>query len=221
VGTDPAAARSWWSRPASTKSFLMVMSAGSLASVLALVVGVRPLFESARLRHLHTAALDRAEELSRSRGTLPRAEITVRVVTADDENQQRVVAPERPERLAVGERIRVGVQPGTHRFLFAISIDERGTVTPLYPEVGISMPLPRGGGMQYLPDTLELTGKGTERLVVLLTDEPLEIDGVRHAVALAFAKVGVVGVGGNLSQLFALPTLAPGGEQFHRVFIIP
>jgi hypothetical protein len=205
--------RSWWSRPASTRSFLTIMSIGSVAAVLTLVAGVRPLFESARLRHVRTAQLDRADSLNRLKGGIPRAAITVRVAAAEDETRQRTVATERPEPLTVGERIRVGVEPGTHGFLFAVSIDDAGDVTPLYPEVGMSMPLPRGARMQYLPDSLELTGRGRERLVVLLTDLPLELDTVRRAASTAFRAVG-----GNLEKL---PNLALPGEQFHRLFLKP
>ncbi len=211
----PAAenSRAWWNRPASARSFLTIMSIGSVAAVLALVVGVRPLFESARLRHVRTAELDRVDSLNRLKGGLPRAAVTVRIAAAENEMRQRTVGTERPEPLTVGERIRVGVDPGSHGFLFAASIDDAGNVTPLYPEVGTSMPLPRGGRMQYLPDSLELTGKGKERLIVLLTDEPLEPDTVRRAAATAFRAVG-----GNLDKL---PNLALPGEQFHRTFVKP
>jgi hypothetical protein len=205
--------RSWWRRPASTRSFVTIMSVGSLAAGLALVVGVRPLFESARQRHLQTAAWDRADGLNRLKGGIPHAAITVRVAAADDQGPQRTAVAGAPEPLTVGERLRVGVQPGAHGFLFAIAIDDRGSVTPLYPEVGTSMPLPRGGRMQYLPDSLELTGPGKERLVVLLTDEPLELDSVRRAVADAFRAAG-----GNLEKL---PPLAVRGEQFYRTFLKP
>lgn len=206
-------AQPWWNRPASTRSFLTIMSIGSLAAVLALVVGVRPLFESARLRHARTAELDRVDGLNRLKGAVPRAAVTVRVAAAENETRQRTVATQGAEPLTVGERIRVGVEPGSHGFLFAVSVDDAGTVTPLYPEVGTSMPLPRGGRMQYLPDSLELTGRGKERLVVLLTDEPLELDTVRRAALTAFRAVG-----GNLDKL---PDLALPGEQFHRTFLKP
>ena len=40
------------------------------------------------------------------------------------------------EALARGERLRIGYQPGEHRYLLSLSIDDRGEVTPLYPERG-------------------------------------------------------------------------------------
>jgi hypothetical protein len=204
----PTAGSHWWQRPASTRSFLTVMSVGSLAAVLALVIGVRPLFESARLRHEETAALERS---NRTKGA-GRAGVMVRVASAEN-GPQRTAGADASEPLAMGERIRVGVRPGPHHFLFAISVDDAGVVTPLYPEVGTSMPLPRGDGLQYLPDSLELIGKGRERLVVLLTDVPLELDDLRRAVAVAFQHAG-----GDLARL---PNLPIAGEQFHRMFVKP
>ena len=126
---------------------------------------------------------------------------------------QRIAATETAEPLAPGERIRVGVQPGSRRFLFAISIDDKGVVTPLYPEAGTSLAVASGGAMQYLPDSLELTGRGSERLIVLLTDAPLALDVVRAAATAAWERAG-----GHLSRL---PNLAVGGEQFHRIFLKP
>ncbi len=52
----------------------------------------------------------------------------------------------RPRPLAPGERVRIGYQPGGHRYLLSLSIDERGEVTPLYPEPGRSVTVPAGVG---------------------------------------------------------------------------
>lgn len=204
----PAVAGHWWARPASTRSFMTVFSVGALAAGFVLVLGVRPLFESARVRR---AANVEAVAANRIKGGA-RATVTFRVAPPDN-GPQRTAATEAPEPLAPGERIRVGVQPGQRRFLFAIAIDDKGTVTPLYPEVGTSMPLPVGGRMQYLPDSLELTGAGTERLVVLMSDVPIELEAIRRASAAAFSRAG-----GNLARL---PNLALPGEQVHRTFLKP
>ena len=204
------ARRSWWARPASTRSFLTVMSFGSVAALVALLVGVRPLFEAARMR-AGAAAGAAADAANRIKGAAS-AEVTVRVAPPEN-GHQRIAAPDAPEPLSVGERIRVGVKPGPHRYLFAISIDDNGALTPLYPEDGTSVELPRSGALQYLPDSLELTGRGFERLIVLLTDEPLELDTVRAAAASAFAKAD--------RNLLRLPSLAIRGEQFQRTFLKP
>jgi hypothetical protein len=43
-------------------------------------------------------------------------------------------------------------------------------VTPLYPEAGPSLPALSDARTHYLPGSLEFTGKGTERLIVILSD---------------------------------------------------
>jgi hypothetical protein len=46
-----------------------------------------------------------------------------------------------------------------------------------------------------------------------MSDAPLELDGIRRAVATAFRKAG-----GDVARL---PALALPGEQFHRTFLKP
>jgi hypothetical protein len=203
-----AVAPRWWARPASTRSFLTVMSVGAVAAVLALVVGSRPLFETARLREAERTAVAGTNRIKGGE----RAAAVFRIA-APQNGPQRFAVAEAPEPLASGDRIRVGVRPGTHRFLFAASIDDQGTVTALYPEGGSSLPVPPGSALHYLPDSLELTGRGSERLIVLLTDSPLDVDAVRVASTAAFNRAGR-----NLSRM---PDLAVAGEQFHRTFLKP
>lgn len=199
-----AGSRRWWGRPASTRSFLTVMSVGALAAGFALFVGARPLFEAARQRSDVTGS-------NRTKGDA-RASLVVRIAPGSGA-AQRSAAETSAEKLASGDRLRLGVQPGSHGFLFAVSIDDRGVVTPLYPEVGTSLPLPRGGRLQYLPDALELTGQGGERLIVILTDEPVDLESIRTAAQAAFAAAG--------KSLDRMSRLALPGEQFHRLFIKP
>ena len=206
VGAPAAgAARRWWARPTNTWSFVSVFSLGAVASAVALIVTARPLFEEAR----HRTEVNAARGLNRVKGG---ASVTVRVAPPG-EGPQRTAAVATPEALGVGERLRIGVKAGGRRYLFAISVDDAGTVTALYPEVGTSVQLPPGDGLQYLPDSIELTGRGLERLIVLLTDQPAELDNMRRAVEEAFAKAK-----GDLTKL---PDLALAGDQFHRVFIKP
>ncbi len=49
---------------------------------------------------------------------------------------QRTARVDGDEPLAAGERLRIGYQPGGHRYVLSLSIDQRGAVTPLYPEAG-------------------------------------------------------------------------------------
>jgi hypothetical protein len=141
------------------------------------------------------------------------AGITVRVAGAT--GPQRTAAVSAPEALARGERVRIGYEPGAHRFLLALSIDDHGAVTPLYPEAGRSLPAARaaGGGVRYLPDGIELTGAGAERLVVILSDQPLEVEAARRAARLAYDRAK--------GDLLHLPPLDLPGEQFQRTFLKP
>jgi hypothetical protein len=202
----------WWARPTSTRSFVTLFSLGAVASVAALVITALPSFEFARLRS--AANVERGGP-NRIKGD-GRAAVTMRIAGPDDGPQRATVAAgptAAPEPLRPGERIRIGVRPGERHYVFVISIDDQGVVTPVYPEVGTSLPLPPGGELQYLPDSVELTGNGLERLVVLLTDEPMELDSVRHAVANGLRQAG--------GSLLRLPDLAVEGEQFHRTFLKP
>src|SRR5439155_18563491 len=51
------------------------------------------------------------------------AEITVRVAAVN--GAQRTAAGDTPEALAAGERVRIGYAPGDHRYLLALSVDDR------------------------------------------------------------------------------------------------
>lgn len=206
LAAPPAQAR-WWTRPTSTWSFVSVFSLGAVASAAALIVTARPLFQEARVR----TAANVARGANRLKGG-EAAGLTIRVAPPDD-GRQRIAAVDTPEPLGTGERLRIGVRAGARRYLFAITVDDAGVVTPLYPETGISVALPPGEDLQYLPESVELTGRGLERLVVVLTDEPTELDILRRAAVAAFAKAK-----GDLTRL---PDLAIAGEQFQRTFIKP
>jgi hypothetical protein len=126
---------------------------------------------------------------------------------------QRTVSAQAPEALSPGERVRIGYQPGKHRFLIAVSLDEQGVVSPLYPETGSSIPAGEGDETRYLPDSLEFTGHGVERVIVVLTDRPLEVSDVQRAARDAYQEAG-----GNLRQIRKLKL---GGEQFHWLLLKP
>jgi hypothetical protein len=142
-------------------------------------------------------------------------------IAAPGAGPQREASVDAPEALSPGERIRIGYQPGGHRYLTSLSIDEQGEVTPLYPEAGRSLPIGKGKGegkaetaaTRYLPDSIELTGQGGERLIVILGDQPLEVEAVKNAARAAFERAN-----GDLAHL---PPLEVPGEQFHRMFVKP
>jgi hypothetical protein len=192
-------------RPAGTRSFVILFGIGAIACVVALVLGSRPLFEAARTRTLanSNAAADRTRA-----GRVAAIRVLI-APPAPREGPQRLAVANDIVPVASGERIRIGIEPGPREFYFVISIDAGGHVTPLYPEFGVSLPLPGSGAVQYLPEPIELSGRGQERLTVLLTNEPLEIDDIRRAVAASLSQVG-----GDITRL---PNLAIAGDQFHRL----
>jgi hypothetical protein len=140
------------------------------------------------------------------------AGMIVRVAGATGQRTARVDAA---EALAPGERLRIGYQTGGHRYLLSLSIDEHGEVTPLYPEEGASLTVPAGvpSATHFLPDSLELTGAGLERIIVLLSDQPVDMQAARRAARAAYDRAG-----GDLGRL---PRLDLPGEQFTRVFAKP
>jgi hypothetical protein len=142
------------------------------------------------------------------------AAITVRV-SAGDTGPQRFAAADAPEALAPGERVRIGYEPGPRRYLLSLSIDERGQVTPLYPEAGQSVPVSKavGAGLRYLPDSIEFTDAGAERLFVILSDQPIDVDAARRAARASFERAK--------GDILHMPALELPGEQFQRTFIKP
>src|SRR5579871_2073900 len=86
------------------------------------------------------------------------------IVRIAGDRGQRTAAVGETEPLAPGERLRIGYQAESHRYLLSLSIDDHGVVTPLYPERGSSLTVPAGvpGATHFLPDSVELTGAGLE-----------------------------------------------------------
>ena len=128
---------------------------------------------------------------------------------------QRAARLDGDEPLAAGERLRIGYQPGGHRYVLSLSIDQHGAVTPLYPEAGPSLSVPDGAAeaTRYLPDSLELTGAGIERIFLVLSDAPIDMESARRAAKDAYDRAG-----GDLGQL---TRLGLAGEEFTRSFAKP
>lgn len=170
----------------------------ALAATLVVLVGARVLLEP-------------REPSNRLKGG---AQIEVRVAGAQGGPQRQASAdPAVPEPLSPGERLALGYRPEGHRFVAALSLDAGGEVTALYPETGRSLPVPSGSGTHYLPDSLVLTGRGLERVIVVLSDEPLGVEALGRAAREAYRRAG-----GDLTKLERIE--APG-EQFHRTFLKP
>ena len=135
------------------------------------------------------------------------------VVQGADGGLQREASSSDPEELAPGEHVRIGFDPGGHHFVSALSIDEEGVVTPLYPATGASVYMPTRRGIQYLPESLEFTGDGLERVVVFLMDDAVEMDALTRAASDAFERAH-----GNLSEM---KTLSAPGDQFSYILLKP
>jgi hypothetical protein len=140
------------------------------------------------------------------------AGITVRVAGVDGQRNARV---DSTEPLARGERLRIGYQSGGHRYLIALTIDDHGVVQALSPEQGKSLVLSDGAATatRYLPDSWELDGAGVERIIVVLSDQEVDVAAAIRAARAAFDKAG-----GNLARM---PSLDLPGEQFVRTFAKP
>jgi predicted anti-sigma-YlaC factor YlaD len=103
------------------------------------------------------------------------------------------------EKLAPGERIRVGYQAAGKPFVLVLSIDEAGVVTPLYPESGQSVAADSTSGTHLMPDSLELTGSGLERVIALFSARPIEVSAATQAARDEHARARGVAAMGPLS----------------------
>ena len=149
---------------------------------------------------------------NRTKGSADGAGITVRVAGVDGQRNARV---DSAEPLARGERLRIGYQAGAHRYLLALTVDEHGVVQALSPEKGQSLALPERPekATRYLPDSWELDGSGVERIIVVLSDQPIDVAAAIRAARAAYDKAG-----GDLARM---PSLDLPGEQFVRAFAKP
>ncbi|MEW6434177.1 MAG: ACP synthase [Myxococcota bacterium] len=148
--------------------------------------------------------------------TRPKGGADVEVVVAGSHGgPQRLASadPSTPEALGPGERVRVGLKAGPWTYAVVVSVDEAGAVSPVYDAGGHSLALARTADTQFLPDSLEFTGKGLERVIVVLSDRPLSLDEVTAA-----AKARYEAAHGDLTHLAPLEI---EGEQFHRTFLKP
>ena len=118
-----------------------------------------------------------------------------------------------PEALARGERVRLGYTPDARKYVLALSVDSAGEVTPLYPESGQSLPVEPGPGTHWLPDSIEFTGSGAERVVVLLSDSPVAVEDVTAAARRAFEAAG--------RDVAKMPPLDVDGDQTHWMLLKP
>lgn len=109
-----------------------------------------------------------------------------------------------PTALARGERLRIGYRTESARFLVVLSLDDAGVVTPIYPETGRALAAPPSPTMTFLPDGIELTGRGKERLFVTLFDAPVDVETAATALREAARRTHApLGEGNQLPAIFS------------------
>jgi len=186
----------------------------SLAAALALTISFAPRLRPGAGGGNGEATHGEGARVVGTNGIKGGADVVVQIGGAPG-SPQRSASIGAPETLSPGERIRIGYQPGGHRYVTSLSIDDHGEVTALYPEAGRSLPVGKGVATtpRYLPDSVEFTGKGNEQLIVLLSDQALDVETVKRAARAAFERAG--------RDLARLPALDLPGEQFRRTFVKP
>jgi hypothetical protein len=149
---------------------------------------------------------------NRSKGSS--VEATVRIASAAN-SAQRNAPPGSHEMLEPGDRIRLGYKTADPRYLAAISVDDGGEVTPLYPEAGPAISVPTTPETVYLPDSVEFTGAGRERVFLFLARTPFDLEAAKQAVKTAHQAAK-----GDLSA-FPNPAFAGGQDVFSWLFRKP
>jgi len=141
-------------------------------------------------------------------------EATARIASTNA-SAQRVAPPGSHEVLEPGDRVRLGYKAADARYLAAVSIDDGGDITPLYPEDGSALPVSPTQETVYLPDSLEFTGAGKERVFLFMARKPFAVDAAKEAVRAAHQVVK-----GDL-ELLPNPAFAGGQDVFSWLFRKP
>lgn len=118
------------------------------------------------------------------------------------------------EALAPGERVRVGYLAPDKPYVLVLSVDEAGVATALYPESGPSLAVDKGAGTHLMPDSLELTGAGQEKIIAVFSDRPIDMKVALEAASKEFARAG------RLDRMADLP-LPVRAEQSARTLKKP
>ncbi len=137
---------------------------------------------------------------------------SVEVVVASREGQQRQ-ALEGVTPLEPGDRVRIGLHTLTPRFALVLSVDDAGHAEVAYAEGTRSVAVPGGAQTTFLPESLEFAGAGLEALVILDSDQPLEVNEVLAELRRAFADHG--------HRLEGLPSLNLPATTTYRLFKKP
>jgi hypothetical protein len=117
--------------------------------------------------------------------------------------------------LESGDRVRVGYRVPEPGYVAAVSVDEGGEVTLLYPESGPALRAAPTAELVYLPDSVQFTGTGREKVFLFVARSPFDSATAKQAVsdALSAAK-------GDLA-LLPNPAFAGGQRVFSWLFRKP
>lgn len=154
----------------------------------------------------------------------PRSEIRIKGSTEAtarigklDAGELRAAAAGSLEALQPGELVRLGYRAGQASHLVVVSIDDAGTVTPIYPESGKALAVEARTDIRYLPTSIDFTGHGRERLFLLLSEKPLSVGEVEKAARAAHQSAR-----GDLGALSSVKVEGHGRvEQFTWLFQKP
>jgi hypothetical protein len=141
-------------------------------------------------------------------------EATVRVASTDA-SSQRAIPPGSQEVLEAGDRVRFGYRTADPRYLAAVSVDDHGEVTLLYPESGPALSVKATDTTVFLPDSLEFTGAGRERVFLFMARTPFDSSTAERPV-----KTAVANAKGDLAAV-PNPSFAGGQQVFSWLFRKP
>jgi hypothetical protein len=155
----------------------------------------------------------RPEHTVRTKGA---TDATVRIGKLDAA-AQRAAAAGSLEALQPGELVRLGYRTNQSAHLVVVSIDDAGAVTPIYPDGGKGLSVEPRQDLQFLPGSIDFTGKGRERLILVLAERPLSVAEVEKAARDAHARAR-----GDLGAVSSVKVEGHGHvEQFSWLFQKP
>jgi Domain of unknown function (DUF4384) len=197
-------------RPRPTRRWAMGSAFGLVATAAAVMLFWRP---SGRVTNSGGYEVGRHAGSNQTKGGLS---AVVRIASASG-GAQRSLPPAASATLQPGERIRLGYNSAAPGYLIAVSVDDAGEVSALYPEGGGSLLVEPTQHVTFLPDSLELTGSGRERVFLFLADRPLDGAAVKQSVHDAHTQAK-----GDLVAL-AMPSFAGRSDvrRFSWLFYKP
>jgi len=168
-------------RPRPNRRWAVGGAVGLIAAAAVVVLLVRP---SGKTGDLAAPAGGGHAGFNQTKGGLS---AVARIAAASGE-AQRSLLPAGTATLQPGERIRLGYSTAVPSYLAVVSVDDAGEISALYPDGDGSLLVEPTPHVTFLPDSLELTGSGRERVFLFLAGQPLDGAAIKNAVAEAHAQ---------------------------------